>query len=74
MIGDTVPANGFVMADEGRYHELLCPDFVRLKEAYGLRGVRVERPDKARDAWTHAMNEKGPVLVEFALERSRKIQ
>nr|WP_255570394.1 thiamine pyrophosphate-dependent enzyme [Cohnella sp. CFH 77786] len=150
MIADTVPANGIVTADEGRFHALLArrrwparslicpvgmeapgyslpaaigakladpkrpvvsingagglqrnaqelavcaihkialkiavfpeadaagigsPDFVKLAEAFGLKGLRAERPDEARDVWMHAMKAKGPVLVDFAFERSGK--
>lgn len=50
------------------------PDFMKLAEAYGLKGLRVERLEEAREVWAQAMKEKGPVLVEFALEGSGTLQ
>lgn len=50
------------------------PDFVKLADAYGLKGLRAERLVEARKVWAQAMKEKGPVLVEFALERSGTLQ
>lgn len=50
------------------------PDFVKLADAFGIKGLRAERLEEAGEAWAQAMKEKGPVLVEFALERSGTLQ
>jgi acetolactate synthase-1/2/3 large subunit len=45
--------------------DLLNPDFVKLAEAYGIRGWRVTQPDEARDAVAEARAHPGPALIEF---------
>lgn len=50
------------------------PDFVKLADAYGIKGLRAERLEEAEPVWMRAMQESGPVLVEFALERSRTLE
>ena len=44
---------------------LLNPDFVKLAEAYGVRGLRVTRPDEVELAVTEARAYEGPILIEF---------
>jgi acetolactate synthase-1/2/3 large subunit len=44
---------------------LLNPDFVKLAEAYGVRGWRVRRPDEAKPAIAEASAQPGPALIEF---------
>jgi acetolactate synthase-1/2/3 large subunit len=42
------------------------PDFVRLAEAYGAKGLRVEHPDQVAGALAEAMaHGEGPVLIDF---------
>jgi thiamine pyrophosphate-dependent acetolactate synthase large subunit-like protein len=48
--------------------EKKSPDFVKLAEAYGLKGFKAERFEEAREIWTEAMKWSGPVLVEFKIE------
>ena len=52
---------------------LSSPDFARLAEAYGLRGMTVtERADVSsaiEDAWNH----DGPVLIDFQVEREHNV-
>ena len=44
------------------------PDFVKLAEAYGCPGYRVEHPSQVEDAIRKALERKdGPVLVEFVV-------
>ncbi|MDA8220101.1 MAG: biosynthetic-type acetolactate synthase large subunit [Dehalococcoidales bacterium] len=47
---------------------LLGPDFVRVAEAYGIAGRRVERDEEVSEAlrWANAVD--GPALVEFVIE------
>ncbi len=41
------------------------PDFVKLAEAHGLSGIRVERQDQVESAIQQARTTEGTVLVEF---------
>jgi acetolactate synthase-1/2/3 large subunit len=43
--------------------ELRNPDFVRLAEASGARGVRVEAPEQLYEALTAAWGREGPTLI-----------
>lgn len=49
------------------------PDFVKLAEAYGVRGFRARNKDEAREAWQEAMNTPGPVLVEFVVAKEENV-
>jgi acetolactate synthase-1/2/3 large subunit len=52
---------------ERRYEStrLLNPDFIRLVEAYGIRGWRVTDPQNARQAIAEARCHPGPAFIEF---------
>jgi len=55
----------------GRYSHTsmaVSPDFVKLAEAYGAHGIRVEHPDDVEDAIRRALSIKGPVFVDFRVE------
>ena len=43
---------------------IASPDFVKLAQAYGAKGVRVTDPRKLDAAMARAVRAKGPVLVE----------
>src|SRR5207249_2472265 len=43
--------------------DLLNPDFVKLAEAFGLRGARVEGPDQLRVAVREAFRANEPALI-----------
>jgi acetolactate synthase I/II/III large subunit len=40
------------------------PDFVRLAEAYGATGLRVERPDELDEALRYMVDTPGPVVLD----------
>ena len=40
------------------------PDFVKLAEAYGWKGVRIERPDQLEDGIAAMLDHDGPVMVD----------
>jgi acetolactate synthase-1/2/3 large subunit len=44
------------------------PDFVRLAEAYGLRGLRVTDKTQVASAIDAALAHPGPVLIDFQVE------
>jgi len=49
------------------------PDFVRLAEAYGIAGFRVEHARQAEEAVSRAMKDPGPALVEFMIEQEANV-
>jgi len=49
------------------------PDFVKLAEAYGVKGLRATNKDEAHSAWKEAMETDGPVLVEFVVEKHENV-
>tara|TARA_B100001971_G_scaffold36988_3_gene31937 strand:- start:8769 stop:10523 length:1755 start_codon:yes stop_codon:yes gene_type:complete len=44
------------------------PDFVKIAEAYGIRGIRVTKKDEVVDAVQQAMETAGPVIVDFMVK------
>ena len=49
------------------------PDYVRLAEAYGIAGWRVESADQLDDVLAAAGAESGPALVEFMIEQEANV-
>jgi acetolactate synthase-1/2/3 large subunit len=46
----------------------VSPDFVKLAEAYGAKGLRVTRPEDVKDAIREALEIPGPVFVDFVVD------
>jgi acetolactate synthase-1/2/3 large subunit len=53
----------------------LCgnPDFVRLAEAYGAKGIRVSEKKKVRAALETALSTPGPVFLDFIVEKEENV-
>ncbi|NGM82549.1 biosynthetic-type acetolactate synthase large subunit [Paenibacillus sp. 7124] len=49
------------------------PDFVKLAEAYGVKGLRATTKEEARSAWLEALETPGPVLVEFLVSKDENV-
>ena len=49
------------------------PDFVKVAEAYGAAGIRVEHTDQVRDAIDHALAIDGPVVLDFRISREENV-
>lgn len=49
------------------------PDFVKLAEAYGACGIRVEKPEDVRGAIEKAIAIKGPVILDFIVDREENV-
>ena len=50
------------------------PDFIRLAESYGARGIRVTTPEDIEPALLEARNRKnGPTVIEFMIEREENV-
>jgi acetolactate synthase-1/2/3 large subunit len=45
------------------------PDFVKLAEAYGVVGIRIERPEEVKAGIEKAISTPGPVVVDVVVER-----
>jgi len=45
------------------------PDFVKLAEAYGMKGIRVTKQDELETAISEANAYDGPVIVDFVIEK-----
>ena len=45
------------------------PDFVKLAEAYGIKGIRVTKQDELESVINEANNHSGPVVVDFVIEK-----
>ncbi|MCM3038893.1 biosynthetic-type acetolactate synthase large subunit [Paenibacillus motobuensis] len=49
------------------------PDFVKLAEAYGVKGLRATSKEEAERAWQEALDNDGPVLVEFVVHKGENV-
>ena len=49
------------------------PDFVKLAEAYGAAGFRVEKKKQVRPVLEKALETKGPVFIDFRVEREENV-
>ena len=49
------------------------PDFAQVAEAFGIRGLRVERRDEVRAAIAEALATAGPVLIDFRVEPEENV-
>jgi len=49
------------------------PDFVKLAEAYGVKGLRATTKEEARDAWQEALDTPGPVLIDFVVRKEENV-
>lgn len=49
------------------------PDFVKLAEAYGVKGLRATNKEEAEAAWAEAMNTPGPVVIDFVVRKEENV-
>ena len=49
------------------------PDFVRLAESYGIKGIRVTDKSQVKSAIEEAMQHDGPVVVDFIVEQEENV-
>ncbi|GGG77087.1 biosynthetic-type acetolactate synthase large subunit [Paenibacillus radicis (ex Gao et al. 2016)] len=49
------------------------PDFVKLSEAYGVRGFRATNKEDARKVWEEALRHPGPAVVEFVVNKEENV-
>ena len=53
--------------------QLYNPDFVKIAEAYGMKGIKVSKKIDVRPAIHKAMEHKGPFLIEFIVEPEENV-
>jgi acetolactate synthase I/II/III large subunit len=49
------------------------PSFVKLADAYGIKGIRATNKEEAIRAWHEALDTSGPVLVEFVVPTEENV-
>lgn len=49
------------------------PDFVKLAEAYGVKGLRATNKEEAQKAWQEALDTPGPVLIDFVVSKEENV-
>lgn len=49
------------------------PDFVKLSEAYGIKGVRISSEEEAEEELQKALSSKEPVVVDVRVAKSEKV-
>jgi acetolactate synthase-1/2/3 large subunit len=60
---------------EARYAEtpIASPDFLKLADAYGMEGYRVEKLDEIIETMEKAQKNTGPTLIEFVVEKHEMV-
>ncbi|MFB0843672.1 biosynthetic-type acetolactate synthase large subunit [Paenibacillus oleatilyticus] len=61
---------------DGRYSHIDLsgsPDFVKLAEAYGVKGLRASDKQEAERAWQEALDTPGPVLIDFQVSKDELV-
>ncbi|TMV50694.1 biosynthetic-type acetolactate synthase large subunit [Paenibacillus mesophilus] len=49
------------------------PDFVKLAEAYGVKGLRARTKEEARQVWQEALDTPGPVVIDFVVPKGENV-
>ncbi len=49
------------------------PDFIKLAEAFGVKAIRVLKPEEVIPALQEAKNTNGPVLIDFVVEAEENV-
>ena len=60
----------------GRYSQVDIegsPDFVKIAEAYGAKGIRVDKAEEVEPALKRALATPGPVVLDFRISREENV-
>jgi len=49
------------------------PDFVKLAEAYGVKGLRARTGEEAKRVWQEALAHPGPVVIDFEVDPEENV-
>ena len=63
----------FYRKDYFATHYTNNPDFVKLADAFGIKGIRVTERSQSLDAIREAMAHPGPVVVDFVVEEEENV-
>jgi acetolactate synthase-1/2/3 large subunit len=55
------------------YSAMSVPNFVKLAEAFGARGFRIERPAELSSVMKEAFSTPGPVLIDVAIPKEEEV-
>ena len=64
------------MFNNGRFNQIRLegsPDFVKVAEAYGIRGIHVDAADQVRTAIAEAISHPGPILLDFKISADENV-
>lgn len=50
-----------------------APDFVKLAEAYGAKGLRATKPDQVVDVLKAGLNHPGPAIMDFLVDKEEGV-
>ncbi len=50
-----------------------APDFVKLAEAYGAKGLRCTRPDQVESVLSQGLNHKGTIIMDFIVDKEESV-
>lgn len=53
--------------------QLTQPDFAKIAEAYGIRGIRVEKPEDVEPAIREAASYNGPIVIDLYIEPEENV-
>jgi len=53
--------------------EMKAPDFVKLADAYGAKGLRARKPEEVRPVLEEGLATPGPVIMDFVVEREESV-
>ncbi|MCK9911310.1 thiamine pyrophosphate-dependent enzyme, partial [Microbacteriaceae bacterium K1510] len=61
---------------DNRYSQIdlsFSPDFVKLAEAYGVKGMRATTREEAQAVWAEALAYDGPVVIDFRVASEENV-
>ena len=59
---------------DGQEYPEYTPDFIRLAESYGAKGIRVTKSEEINSAFEFAkQNTKAPTVIEFIIDREKNV-
>ena len=62
---DTIKLSDQIVHKGWEKREEYYPDFVKLAEAYNVKGIRCAKPDDVKKTLQEMINHKGPVMCEM---------
>lgn len=55
------------------YTKMVLPDFVKIAEAFGIKGVNIKDKSEVEDVISESLKEPGPVLMNFFVEPEENV-